>query len=109
MSEVWAVIVGVIVLMILYSWMSSKWKARRKRLVRASTVPYVSENLTTGKKYNVHLNDGRAFEATEIVGSSQPEEGQFSFTGWEEMLILKRDNGKRIFLKQASIRFIEEV
>jgi hypothetical protein len=109
MPEIWAVIVGIILLMIIYAWISSKMKARRKRKVRESTVPYVTENLSTGKKYNVHLNDGRKFDAIEIVGSSQPEEGQFSFTGWEEMLILKNVNNKRIFLKQSSIRFIEEI
>jgi hypothetical protein len=96
-------------MMVIYTWISSKIKARRKLKVRQSTVPYVNENLTTGKKYNVHLNDGRIFESIEVVGSSQPEEGQFSFTGWEEMLILKKETGKRIFLKQASIRFVEEV
>jgi len=109
MPEIWAFIVGIIVLMVIYAWISSKLKDRRKRKVRESTVPYVSENLTTGKKYNIHLNDGRIFESIEVVGTSEPEEGQFSFTGWEEMLILKRDTGKRIFLKQSSIRYIEEV
>ncbi len=107
--EIWAFIIGIILLFIIYAWISSKLKARRKRKVRESTVPYVSENLKTGKKYNVHLNDGRIFESIEVVGTSEPEEGQFSFTGWEEMLILKRGTGKRIFLKQSSIRFIEEV
>ncbi|MFQ2430812.1 hypothetical protein ACK31J_19095, partial [Aeromonas caviae] len=60
-------------------------------------------------QYNVFLNDGRKFMAVELVGSTTIDDGQFSFAGWEGMLVLKQANSKRIFLKQSAVRYIEEL
>ena len=95
--------------MVLYAWISGKIKGYKKRKNREKTIPYVADNISVGKKYDVHLNNGRTFNSVEIVGTTQADEGSFSFTGWDELLVLKRDNGNRIFLKQSAIRFIEEV
>lgn len=62
-----------------------------------------------GSKYNVFINDGRKFMGVELLGSSTEADGQFSFAGWEGMLVLKQPNGKRIFLKQSAVRYIEEI
>ena len=109
MSEIWAAIVLIILAMIGYAWFSSRQQTHQKQLLRESTVPYVTDNLTTGTQYTIHLSDGRLFSNIEIIGSPDPEAGHYSFSGWQSMLVLKQTNGKRIFLKQESIRFIEEV
>ncbi len=109
MSEIWAVIVLIILAMVIYAWFSSRQQANQKQTLRAATVPYVKDNLTTGTQYNIHLSDGRLFSNIEIIGSPDPEAGHYSFSGWQSMLVLKQASGKRIFLKQESIRFIEEV
>jgi len=109
MSEVWAVIVSVIVLMVIYGYIASKLKERRRKKARDKSLPFVEDNVRTGVQYNVFLNDGRKFLAVELVGSSTVDDGQFSFAGWEGMLVLKQAGGKRVFLKQSAVRYIEEV
>ncbi|MDD5114702.1 MAG: hypothetical protein PHC94_11860 [Methylobacter sp.] len=109
MPEVWAVIVSVIVLLVIWGIISSKLKARKRRKAREKSLPYVEDNIHPGVQYNVNLNDGRKFLAVELVGSSTIDDGQFSFAGWEGMLVLKQADGKRIFLKQSAVRFIEEI
>ncbi len=109
MSEVWAVIVVVIILMVIYGYVSSKLKDRKRKKVREKSLPYVEDNVRAGCRYNVALSDNRRFENVELVGTSTVENGQFSFAGWEGMLVLKQTNGKRLFLKQSGVRYIEEL
>jgi len=109
MSEVWAVIVAVVLLMIVYGYISSKIKARKRRKARDKSLPYVEDNVQPGVNYNVFLNDGRKFLGVELVGSTTVEDGQYSFAGWEGMLVLKQATGKRIFIKQTAVRYIEEI
>lgn len=109
MSEVWAVIVTVILVMIIYAYIASKIKDRKRKKARDKSLPFVEDNVRPGVQYNVFLNDGRQFMSVELVGSSTVADGQFSFAGWEGMLVLKQANGKRIFLKQSAVRYIEEL
>lgn len=109
MSEVWAVIVSIALFMIIYAYITAKIKERKRKKARAQSLPFVEDNVRLGVKYNVFLNDGRKFLNVELLGSSSVEEGQFSFAGWEGMLVLKQANHKRIFLKQSSVRYIEEI
>ncbi|MHB1232679.1 MAG: hypothetical protein ACYCZQ_08905 [Burkholderiales bacterium] len=109
MSEVWAVIVTVILVMIIYAYIASKIKDRKRKKARDRSLPFVEDNVRPGVQYNVFLNDGRKFVSVELVGSSTVDDGQFSFAGWVGMLVLKQANGKRIFLKQSAVRYIEEL
>jgi hypothetical protein len=109
MSEVWAVIVSVILLMIVWGYFAAKFNARKRKDAREKTLPYVEDNVRPGVQYNVNLNDGRKFTSVELLGSSKIDEGQFSFAGWDGTLVLKQADGRRIFLKQSAVRFIEEV
>jgi hypothetical protein len=109
MSEVWAVIVGAILLMVVWGYVSSKLNARKRRKSREKSLPFVEDNVRTGILYNVCLSDGRRFERVQLIGCSTVEDGQFSFSGWEGTLILKGQNEKRIFLKPSAVRYIEEI
>ncbi|TGD71039.1 hypothetical protein E4634_19525 [Mangrovimicrobium sediminis] len=109
MEFVWPVIVSIIILMILVAWISSSLKERRKKKVRERSIPYVDENLKAGIPYSIHINDGRVFESVVILGTTEPGEGQFSFTGFDEALVLQTPEGKKVFLKMSSIRFIQEL
>lgn len=109
MSQIWAVIVSVILLMVIYSYISSKIKEKKKNKLREKSIPLIEDNISPGNLYNVHISDGRKFLAVEILGSSSSENGQVTFTGWESMFVLKQQSGKRIFLRQTAIRYIEEV
>lgn len=108
MPEVWAVIVGGIVLLILYGIVSSKLKARRQRKQREKSLPFVDDNIRQGVTYNVHLSDGKKYLGAQIVGTSDSSSGQFSIGGWEGMLVLMQGNGKRVFVRQSSVRCVEE-
>lgn len=109
MSTVWAIIVSVILLMVIYSFISSKIKTRRKNKIREKSLPFVEDNVRPGVLYNIALNDGRKFMRVKLLGSSLIEDGQFSFAGWEGMLVLQQENDKRIFLKQSAVRYVEEL
>lgn len=105
---VWAVIVGVIVLMVAYGMISSRVSAYRKRRNRESTVPITDQNLRRGSRYNVFLANGASYMDVEIVGTTDAESGQFSLGAYDGMLVLQRANAKKVFVKQSFVRFIEE-
>ena len=109
MSEVWAVIVSVILILIIYAIVSSKISSRRQRRVREKILPYVQDTVQSGRRYNIHLSDGRSFADVELVGTNDPAAGQSALGGWEGMLVLARTTGKRVFVRQASVRCVEEV
>jgi hypothetical protein len=95
--------------MVIWAIIASKLKERKRKKAREKSLPFVEDNVRPGVQYNVILNDGRKFIAVELVGSSTIDDGQFSFAGWEAMLVLKQADGKRIFLKQSAVRYIEEI
>lgn len=109
MSQVWAAIVSVIVVMILYGIISSKIAPARRKRARAKALPYLSETIRTGQRYNVHLSDGRSFLDVELLGTNEPAPGEFPTGGWEGMLVLANAAGKRVFVRQASVRCVEEI
>jgi hypothetical protein len=109
MSEVWAVIVGIIVLMVIWGYASSKWTEHKNKKTRAQTMPEISDSLKTGINYNVYLSDGRGFKNIQLVGTVENEDDLFSFANWEGMLVLLQSNGKRVFIKKTAVRYIEEI
>ena len=108
MPEIWAVIVGAIVLLVLYGIISSKLKAKRQRTAREKTLPFIEQTVRTGQRYNIHISDGRKFIEVEMLGTSDPNSGQSPLGGWEGMLVLKQTSGKKVFVRQSSVRCIEE-
>ncbi len=108
MPDIWAIIVSIIILMVIYGYISSKISDRKKKKLRKETVPEISDSIKTGINYNIHLSDGRKFENVVIVGSVESEDEAFSFAGYEGLLVFKQQNGKKVYLKKPSIRYIEE-
>ena len=108
MQEVWAIIVGVILILVVYGIVSSKIKASKQRKAREKALPFVNEGIKTGQRYNAYLSDGRAFQNVELLGTNDPASGEFAIGGWEGMLVLLQQSGKRVFVRQASIRCLEE-
>ena len=88
---------------------TSHRKSKTVKEKRPETNRYLSLKITSALGFNIFLNDGRKFLSVELVGSSTVDDGQFSFAGWEGMLVLKQANSKRIFLKQSAVRYIEEL
>ena len=69
----------------------------------------MQDTIQSGKRYNIYLSDGRSFPDVSLVGTNDPHAGQSALGGWEGMLVLARNTGKRIFVRQTSVRCVEEV
>ena len=108
MSDVWAIIVSVIIIMVIYGYISSKISAHKKKKLRKDTVPEITESISKGVIYNIYLSDGRKFESVTIIGSVENEDEAFSFAGYDGLLVFTQKNGKKVYLKKPSIRYIEE-
>ena len=109
MSEVWAIIVTVIILLVVYAYISSKLSERKKQKLRAETLPEFTDSIKVGVPYNIFLSRGEGFKNVEIIGSIEGEEAELTFANWKGMFVLKNEKDKKIFVKKSSIRFIEEV
>ena len=108
-SLVWAVIVGAIVLLIVYAIVKSNLKERKQRKAREKVLPFVDETIKPGQTYNVVLSDGRKLLGVQFVGASDPNSGVSALGGCEGMLVLQLPTGKRAYVRQSAVRFIEEV
>lgn len=108
MREVWAVMAAAFFLLIVYAWIASKVKSRRQRREREKSLPFVEDNVSQGVPYNVFLSDGKKFLGVQLVGTSDGASGQFAIGGWEGMLVMRQASGKRVFVRQACVRCIEE-
>jgi len=108
MPDIWAIIVLIIIFMIFYGYISSEIKAKKKRKLRKGTIPSIIDNLKVGYKYNVVLSDGKIFDNVEIVGSVESDDAAFSFADYHGMLVIKKENEKKIYIKKSCIRFVEE-
>ena len=109
-NDIWAWIVIGIMLMVVYTYIASLISDWKKKKLREKRLPMIHEGLTTDTLYTVHLSNGHSFKKVRIVGSIEGEEAEIlSFAGWAGVLVLLREDGKRIYLKKTAIRFVEEV
>ena len=108
MSDVWAVIVCIVIVMVIYGYVASVVKSSKRNKARSSTVPKLKESIVVGTLYNVYLSDGRVFQQAEILGSVEGEDAEHTFANWEGLIVLKKEGGKKVFVKKNAIRFVEE-
>lgn len=109
MSLIWAIIVSVILMLIIYGIISSKISAANRKKEMDKSIQNTDDKILTGTIYDFHLRSGKKMPAMILVGRVAPIETQSAYTGWEGMIILKNENGKKIFVKQSEIRMLEEV
>lgn len=108
MSEIWAIIVVVILVLIVYGIVSSKLSARRQREAREKMLPYLDETIVSDRKHNLFTSDGRKFMDVRILGTTDPQLGQSPLGDWGLMLVILTDSGKKAFIRPSSVRCIEE-
>ncbi len=109
MTEFWAVIVVIVLVLVVYGMVSSKLKERRRRKAREKALPYIQDTIRVGPRYDVQLSDGRRFESVEILGTNDPQDGQFPLGGWDGLLVLRLESGKKAYVRQTSVRCVIEV
>lgn len=107
MSTVWAVIAATALALIVYGIVSSKRAAVRRREEREKVLPNVEASFANGTRYEVRLSDGRCFKDVEILGLTDPE-GQSPLGSWQGLLAVRLDDGRKAWLRPASIRYVVE-
>ena len=107
--SIWAVIVVIILLMIIYAYISTKISERNRRISKEKALPASTDILSDGTLYNVFISDNKEFNNVEIIGSIEGDEYQFAFSDYEGILILKQENTKKVYIKKTSISYIEEI
>lgn len=108
MSEVWAVIVIVIIALIVYGIVSAKINARTQRLAQERTLPFIQDTLVPDSLYDLSLSDGRKFKAVRLLGTTDPDLRLSPLGEWGAMLVLLQPSGKKAFVRSHSVRCIEE-
>jgi hypothetical protein len=108
MSEIWAIIVIAILVLIVYGIVSSKLSARRQREAREKMLPYLDETIVPDRRHNLFMSDGRKFMDVRILGTTDPKLGQSPLGDWGLMLVILMDSGKKAFIRPSSVRCIEE-
>lgn len=108
MSEVWAIIVIAILVLIIYGIMSAKVDARKQRIAQEKMFPYLEETLDPALLYNLSLSDGRQFKTVQLLGTTDPKLRLSPFGEWGVMLVLLQLSGKKAFVRPYSVRCIEE-
>jgi hypothetical protein len=108
MSQVWAILVGAIILLIVYGIISSKLSESKRKKEKEKYGQRAEEMIRAGGKYNFLLGNGRMLAGMIFVGPMISAEAQFD-TGWEGMIILRNDDGKKFFVKQSTIRLVEQL
>jgi hypothetical protein len=105
----WAVIVAVVLVLIIASMVNSKLRQRKTQRLRREAMPVVPQSVQAGVSYKVFLNNGSIFEDVKVVGLTDQPAWQFVDFPLESWLVLERMDGKRIFVKPASVRYFEEL
>ncbi len=108
MSEIWAIIVGGFLLLIVYAIVSSKKSEKRLREAREKMLPHLEEAIATDRRHHLFLSDGRRFMDVRILGATDPKLAPSPLGDWGSMLVILLDSGKKAFIRPSSVRCIEE-
>ncbi len=103
----WALVIGVIGLLIVYGTISSNMQTRRIRAKRELEMPSTS-SIRIDEVYNLFLKGGKLVPNLVFVGVVRKEDvGAFDVAN--RMIVFTRATGERMFIRQASIQMIEAV
>ena len=110
MSEVWAVLVSLIIILIVYGIVSSRLRARRLKRLTRELLPEVSDHFKAGTHYRIALTSGSIFENVRFLGISHVDDPRaqhlpFPLQHW---VVLEKSDGKRLFVKPHTIKYYEE-
>jgi len=105
---VWAMVAGAMVMLIVYGIISSNIQQRRLRAERERVMPKALSSICIGSRYNVLIKGEKPFTDVEFEGVVHNNEaGNLHFD--ERSFVFKRLTGERIFLRQASVRVMEQL
>lgn len=108
MSDIWAIIVVVILVLIVYGIVSAKLEARKRRLAQERMLPSLREAFVSEASYDLSLSDGRTFKSVLLLGTTDSHVASSPLGEWGVMLVLLQPSGKKAFVRPYSVRCIEE-
>jgi hypothetical protein len=111
MSHVWAAIVSVIVLLIVYGIVSSRLRDRRVRRLSKALLPEVTDHIKADRSYRIVLTSGTVFDNVRFLGISRSEDGAAPFLSFplQHWLVLEQPSGKRVFVRPNTVKYYEEL
>lgn len=107
MSIVWAVIAATTLALILYGIVNSRMSATRRRAERERLLPSIVETFAKGARHDLRISDGSWMRNVEILGMTDPD-GASPLGGWQGLLVVQMDDGRKAWLRASSIRSIVE-
>jgi hypothetical protein len=112
MEMVWAVIVSVILILIIYGIISSKIQKRRPASISIGnvTLKKIDQVFDPEKRYNVAINSGAKFERVKIIGFAEAIGGPNDEIMWSSRrwLILEGVDGARVFVSPYRVMWMKE-
>lgn len=108
--DIWAYVILVLMGFAVFVMVDNRIQQRRKaQLHNKLFAPDVlRQSVSVQGVYHVWLSDGRRFESVQFLGVADDEADKLLF-GYETMLVLRLADGKRVWVRQASVRCIMEV
>jgi hypothetical protein len=111
MQYFWATVVSLVLVMILYSIISSNIKNRKMRKVAGAMMPKLQDHIQADHRYNIFLSHGKSLVNVKFLGLATPYEDKNSpFLPFplQQWLIVEKENGKKAYIKPESVRYYED-
>lgn len=107
MSQVWAILVGASILLIIYGIINSKISESKRIKAKELSRQRTEDKILPGVKYDFHLRDGKTLAGMVFVGPRGESESD-NRADWEGMIAMRNESGKKVFVKRSFIRQVEE-
>lgn len=110
MGYFWATFFSIVLIIIIYSIVSSKIKQRKMRKMTEAMMPKLKDHIQTNHRYNIFLSHGKTLKNVKFLGLAAPydEQSQRLPFPLQQWLIVEKEDGKRAYIQPASVRFYED-
>lgn len=105
-----AVIVGIILVLIIWATIVSSIKNRRIRKALRKMAPELSDHIQADRHYNILLSQGKMLCNVKFIGltkSIDPSNAYLPFP-LSRWLIIEKPDGNKAFIKPEMVRYYEE-
>lgn len=111
MTYVWAGIIASIILLVIYGIVSSRLRDRRVRRLSRRLLPEIHDHIKADRQYRIALTSGSVFDNVRFLGISQSEDGGAQYLPFplQHWLVVEKADGKRLFVRPATVKYYEEL
>jgi hypothetical protein len=112
METVWAVIVSVILILIIYGIINSKIQKHKPVSISIGNIKLkkIDDVFEPEKRYHVVINSGTKFERVKIIGFAEAVGDPYGEVVWSSRrwLVLEGPDGVRVFVSPYRIMWMKE-